>query len=186
MHSDCDRIARLFYAGRIYTNLLEISVVCGWIRRPTIHVDRIPNKNRLRSLAVRCNHPDPDLCERLGRHFGPALYELYKSSNQVKEFFEREAVRAKFLQVVAEMTLSSEANKHKDLTRAVPCVHEGRVLQYCTLQNSEHRHVRACDRHEFCTRAWVSTKARPCIACVDYQPLNVLEQELDGSAGGEF
>lgn len=52
--------------------------------------------------------------------------------------------------------------------RALPCVHEGAVVEYAAC-GSEHRHVRDCERHdEPCTRG--PSRVRSCQACPDYTP----------------
>lgn len=67
--------------------------------------------------------------------------------------------------------------------RALPCVHEGNILERCHTCNSEGKHVRECDLYEKCTRDIVSAKVRACKGCKDYRPEggNSLTGHLNGS-----
>jgi hypothetical protein len=53
---------------------------------------------------------------------------------------------------------------------ALPCVHEGNVLERCHTCGGEARHVRECDLHGKCTRGFVSNKVQSCSRCPDYKP----------------
>lgn len=37
---------------------------------------------------MKCNHPEPELCERLGRHIHGRIYELYKTDPRYKDIIE--------------------------------------------------------------------------------------------------
>lgn len=53
-----------------------------------------------------------------------------------------------------------------------PCRHEGNVLDRCHTcpAAAEGKHVRECDVHERCTRAYVSDRVRSCDRCGDFAP----------------
>lgn len=51
---------------------------------------------------------------------------------------------------------------------ALPCIHEGGILERCHKCGGEGKHVRECDIHGKCTRAFVSAKVKACSQCADY------------------
>lgn len=55
------------------------------------------------------------------------------------------------------------------LTRPLPCLHEGGIVEPCGGCHGEGRHVRECDRHGRCTRAEAGKGVAVCRTCVDYQ-----------------
>lgn len=54
--------------------------------------------------------------------------------------------------------------------RPIPCVHELEVLESCGKCHNGARHVRGCELHDKCTRAFVSHRQKSCALCTDYQP----------------
>ena len=56
------------------------------------------------------------------------------------------------------------------LTRPLPCLHEGGVIEPCRGCHGDGRHVRECDRHGRCTRAEAGKGVAVCRTCADYRP----------------
>lgn len=54
--------------------------------------------------------------------------------------------------------------------RSLPCIHEGAIKEWCHGCDSSSRHVRDCEKHEACTRAYVSEKVKSCALCDDFSP----------------
>lgn len=58
----------------------------------------------------------------------------------------------------------------KPSLRALSCIHEGAVVEWCTTCGAnESRHVRDCSLHERCTRGVVNPQVRACSQCADYR-----------------
>lgn len=73
----------------------------------------------------------------------------------------------------------------KGLAVITPCAHEGAVIEFCKSRHGamgEGRHVRDCDIHERCTRAFVSHTTQWCGRCPDY----VVDTSSTGSTSVEI
>lgn len=73
----------------------------------------------------------------------------------------------------AEMSPLAYEHFRKRVKKALPCIHEGPVLEFCqTCQGAkaEGRHVRDCEIHERCTRDVVSPNVAACARCANYKP----------------
>jgi hypothetical protein len=108
-----------------------------------------------------CNHPDPNLCERLGRHIYGGLWTLWHHNAEY---------RAKWLADAPFRTGQAELGRVRPGHRSLPCEMEGRVIRKCTRGEAEQRHLRECSKHGQCTRGYVAGNVTACSLCPDYSP----------------
>ena len=116
-----------------------------------------------------CRHPDPKLCERLGRHIFGGLWILWNTKPEWRAKWEAEApfriADAKGLSLGEQERIGARPGH-----RGVPCVRELPVVRYCNDVHNEDRHVRECEIHDRCTRGYVSEEQKACSLCTDYVP----------------